>query len=55
MHNSDMENHGLYDKMIRVYEETSGKVVVDSAFKLKILDCLIKSSQADPMKTHWLC
>ena len=32
-------------KMERVYNETGGKVMVDSMFKLKILNCLIKSSQ----------
>ena len=49
MHDSDMANHGLYEKMERVYEETGGKVVVDSAFKLKLSNCLIKSSQIDPV------
>ena len=48
MHDSDMANHGLCDKIDRVYEETGGKVVVDSAFKLKFTNSLIKSSQTDP-------
>ena len=48
MHDSDMASHGLYDKMEKVYEQTGGKVVVDSAFKLKNLNCLVKSSQTDP-------
>ena len=48
MHDSDMAGHGLYKKMEEVYQQTGEKVVVDSAFKLKQLKCLIKSSQSDP-------
>ena len=48
MHDSDIGSHELYKKMERIYQETGGKVVVDSAFKLRHLNCLIKSSQTDP-------
>ena len=48
MHDSDMAGHGLYEKMENVYVQTGGKVVVDSAFKLKDMNCLVKSSQTDP-------
>ena len=34
--------------MEKVYEETGGKVVVDSAFRLKGGNCLVKSTQDDP-------
>ena len=47
-----MSDHGVYEKMQAVYEETGGQVVIDSAFKIiKGSDgneMFIKSSQEDP-------
>jgi len=51
-HDSIMSEHGAYDKMQAVYDETGGQVVVDSVFKimqgLDGKDMFIKSSQEDP-------
>ena len=51
MHDSDIASHGMYDKMQKVYEETGGKVVVDSTFKLKNLHCSFKVCKQIPMET----
>jgi hypothetical protein len=44
-HDSNMADYGVYDKMEAVYQETNARVVVDSAFKLRDVDFLRKSSQ----------
>jgi len=47
-----MSDHGAYEKMAAVYEETGGQVVIDSAFKIirgwDGKSMFIKSSQEDP-------
>ena len=48
-HDSTMASYGLYETMIRVYERTGAKVVVDSAFKLDASNCLVKSGQTAPV------
>ena len=48
-HDSSMADYGIYEKMGEVYDMTKGKVVVDSAFKLKNVDFLLKSSQGAPI------
>ena len=53
-HDSTMADYGVYDAMEKVYDETGGKVVVDSAFKIGNKDYLIKSSQQDPLDERQL-
>ena len=53
-HDSAMADYGIYDKMEQVYNETGGKVVVDSAFNIGQKDFLIKSSQQDPADANEL-
>ena len=48
-HDSTMADYGIYEKMGRLFKDFKVKVVVDSAFNLKDVNCLIKSSQKDPM------
>ena len=48
-HDSVMADYGVYDAMETVYDESGGKVVVDSAFNIGSKDYLIKSSQQDPL------
>ena len=45
MHDSIVSDYGVYQKMEEVWEETGGRVVVDSAFNLTGTSFLIKSSQ----------
>ena len=40
---------GVYDKIEEVFEETGGKVVIDSAFALGQRGYFMKSAQLDPM------
>ena len=55
-HDSVMSEHGAYQKMRAIYEETGGQVVVDSAFKIMQgsdgNNMFIKSSQQDPDGTE---
>jgi hypothetical protein len=47
MHDSTIADcTGVYDKLERVYEATGGKVIVESAFKLRNNRFLIRTSQA---------
>jgi hypothetical protein len=47
MHDSTIADYtGVYDKLERVYEATGGKVIVDSAFKLRNNPFLIRTSLA---------
>jgi hypothetical protein len=49
MHDSTIADYtGVYDKLERVFETTGGKVIVDSASKLKIILSLFALSK------HWL-
>ena len=49
MHDSTLADYGgVYFKLQKIYEETGGKVVVDSAFKLASNPYVIKSSQTLP-------
>ena len=48
-HDSAMSDYMCYEAMERVYLNTSGKVVVDSAFNINTGDgFIIKSTQRDP-------
>ena len=51
-HDSTMAEYGMYERMDRIYRDTGGKVVVDSAFNLGTRDCMIQSSNVDPMGGH---
>ena len=51
-HDSTMAEYGMYERMDSIYRETGGKVVVDSAFNLGTRDCMIQSSNFDPMGGH---
>ena len=42
----------MYKRLDRIYRDASGKVVVDSAFNLGTRDCMIQSSNVDPMGGH---
>jgi hypothetical protein len=44
-----MSDYGVYDGMEKIHNETGGRVVVDSAFKIGNRDFVLKSSQQDPM------
>ena len=44
-HDSTMADYGVYDAMEQVYDESGGKLVVDSAFNIGNKNYLIKSSQ----------
>ena len=48
-HDSHMADYGLYHHLERIFEETGGQVVVDSAFRVEKGPYLIKLSQTDPM------
>jgi hypothetical protein len=46
MHDSTIADYtGVYDKLERVYKATGGKVIVDSAFKLRYNPFLIRTTQ----------
>ena len=47
MHDSTMADYGVYRKMKAVYASQKGKVLVDSAFRLKDTPYIIKSSQIE--------
>ncbi len=50
MHDSTLADYGnVYEKLERVFIETGGKVVVDSAFRLANNDFIIKSGQNVPL------
>jgi hypothetical protein len=50
MHDSLLaDNSHVYQKIKQVFEETGGRVVVDSAFHLANNDFLIKSGQNVPL------
>jgi hypothetical protein len=50
MHDSTLANYGnVYEKLEHIFNETGGKVVVDSAFCLANNDFLIKSGQNVPL------
>ena len=53
-HDSSMADYGVYEAMERVYRDTGGKVVVDSAFHLGQRDFIIKSKQQDPLDIEGL-
>jgi hypothetical protein len=49
MHDSTIADYtGVYDKLERVYEATGGRVIVDSAFKLRNNPTLFEPHR------HWL-
>ena len=45
-----MADYGIYEKMGEVYDMSKGKVVVDSAFNMRAVEFLLKSSQQAPIK-----
>ena len=49
-----MADFGVHEGMIKLYQATGGKIVVDSAFKIGNKDYIIKSSQQDPTDGHTL-
>jgi hypothetical protein len=50
MHNSTLADYGnVYEKLEKVFLDTGGKVVVDSAFRLASNDFIIKSGQNVPV------
>ena len=49
-----MADYGIYDLMEEIYQQTGGKVVVDSAFQLSNSAYLIQSSQMDPTEAFAL-
>ena len=51
IHNSDYK---AYAKIEQVYAEHGAKMVVDSAFKIKSSEAMIKSSQQDPSDRNLL-
>jgi len=53
-HDSTQADHGVYDKMKKVYDDHDAIVVVDSAFNMLSKDYLIKSSQQDPTNAEEL-
>eukprot|EP00536_Pseudo-nitzschia_multiseries_P009850 jgi/Psemu1/67168/estExt_Genemark1.C_2860047 len=48
-HDSTQAEYGLYEKMERMYELYKAKSVVDLTFRLSTNDCLLRSSQYDPV------
>ena len=44
-----MANYGVYTDVAEVFDRFGGRVVVDSAFQMKRSECIIKSSQQDPI------
>lgn len=48
-HDSTISDYGVYDTLEEVFLESSGKIVVDSAFKLENKRFLLRSSQQDPI------
>ena len=48
-HDSNISDYGVYDALEDVFLESSGKIVVDSAFKLENKQFLLRSSQQDPI------
>ena len=48
MHDSMQAEYGVYQKLEQIHTLYGGKVVVDSAFRLKGKEYLIKSAQDDP-------
>ena len=54
-HDSTIADHGICKKMRSVHNRCGGEVVVDSAFNLTSADCLIQSSQVDPILKDATC
>ena len=53
MHDSTQADlGGLYTKIRKAYNDTGGKVVVDSAFKIGKSSCFIRSGHIDPLGTN---
>ena len=50
-HDSTISDYGVYDALEEVFQQSNGKIVVDSAFKLENRRWLLKSSQHDPIGT----
>ena len=48
-HDSNIADHGLYDKMEEVFDRTGGRIVVDAAFKICAKRFLLRSAQNAPM------
>ena len=49
MHDSTIADCGVYQKVASMHAQHKAKICVDSAFRLSAKDCLIESSQQDPI------